>query len=311
MLLDIYKYIYKNINKHYLDRYYKYINSIYLKGNRQLDYKENHHIIPKCIDESLYNNIDNKIVLTPREHYIAHLILSKCFTEDTIQYNKLIFALFAMSKLKMGYHNRNYLISSHDYEKLRIKYVKARKIYMQEQIKQEKYNKLKYCANTKGKICITDGIRNKYIDNTTNIPDGWYRGSTQNKDKCRLSNKLKDSWSKNRDKRIGINHPMFGKGYLLTGNKNGRYGKKLIYVNNGIVNKMIKPDELSTYINNGYIRGMIRWNKTKPTINNSGKNNPAFGTKLLNNGTINKRVPKSDIDIYLQNGWKLGALKRY
>ena len=55
---------------------------------------------------------------------------------------------------------------------------------------------------------------------------------------------------------------------------------------------------------------MIRWNKTKPTINNSGKNNPAFGTKLLNNGTINKRVPKSDIDIYLQNGWKLGALKR-
>lgn len=46
-------------------------------------------------------------------------------------------------------------------------------------------------------------------------------------------------------------------------------------------------------------------------INNSGKNNPAFGTKLLNNGTINKRVPKSDIDIYLQNGWKLGALKRY
>ena len=74
---------------------------------------------------------------------------------------------------------------------------------------------------------------------------------------------------------------------------------------------MIKPDELSTYINNGYIRGMIRWNKTKPTINNSGKNNPAFGTKLLNNGTINKRVPKSDIDIYLQNGWKLGVLKRY
>ena len=76
MLLDIYKYIYKNINKHYLDRYYKYINSIYLKGNRQLDYKENHHIIPKCIDESLYNDIDNKIVLTPREHYIAHLILN-------------------------------------------------------------------------------------------------------------------------------------------------------------------------------------------------------------------------------------------
>lgn len=41
-------------------------------------YSENHHIIPKCIDPSLENlrkHPENKAVLTPEEHYDAHVLL--------------------------------------------------------------------------------------------------------------------------------------------------------------------------------------------------------------------------------------------
>lgn len=309
-MIDIKKYIYGSINIHYVQRYINYISSIYNKGNRELEYVEKHHIIPRCINKELYTDADNIIKLTPREHFIAHLILSKCYLSKSIYYFKLIFALFAMSNLKMQYHNRNYLINSRYYEKLRSKYCGARRVYMQEQIKSPKYDKLKYCVTNKGKMCITNGITNKYIDKNCEIPLGWYRGSTQNKNTEDLGLKLKDSWSKNREQRVGKNHPMYGKGYLLKGSKNGRYKKKLIYVNDGVKNKMISPECLDEYINNGYVKGMLKWNKTKPEINNSGENNPAYGTKLLNNGYINKRVHISEIDSYIKDGWVMGACKK-
>ena len=36
---------------------------------------DSHHIIPKCMGGS--NSTSNKVLLTPREHFIAHLLLSK------------------------------------------------------------------------------------------------------------------------------------------------------------------------------------------------------------------------------------------
>jgi hypothetical protein len=41
---------------------------------------ERHHILPKCLGGK--NAVDNIVVLTPREHFIAHLILTKCYTGD-------------------------------------------------------------------------------------------------------------------------------------------------------------------------------------------------------------------------------------
>lgn len=43
------------------------------KGDGQL--YESHHIIPKCMGGS--NSLSNRVLLTPREHFIAHLLLSK------------------------------------------------------------------------------------------------------------------------------------------------------------------------------------------------------------------------------------------
>jgi hypothetical protein len=43
------------------------------KGDGEL--YDSHHIIPKCMGGS--NSTSNKVLLTPREHFIAHLLLSK------------------------------------------------------------------------------------------------------------------------------------------------------------------------------------------------------------------------------------------
>ena len=49
------------------------------------EYYENHHIIPKCLGGS--NDKQNLIKLTYREHYIAHLLLSRIYkTNSGIQY---------------------------------------------------------------------------------------------------------------------------------------------------------------------------------------------------------------------------------
>lgn len=48
--------------------------------SRDLDcYKEKHHIIPKCMGGS--DNKDNLVDLTPREHFIAHLLLTKIYPD--------------------------------------------------------------------------------------------------------------------------------------------------------------------------------------------------------------------------------------
>lgn len=266
-MLDIKQYFNSNyINPLYVNRYIKFITSIHNKNRKYIGYKEKHHIIPKCVNSPLYTNKDNIIILTAREHYVAHLILSKCFLPGTNEYNRLIFALFAMSKLRMNYHNRGSInITSRQYELLRLKYSTARREYMKEAVKDDKYKALigrNKPSTIAGKRCITNGSVNKFINKDEDIPIGWKLGATQiHKDKESWRNNLIKSWNDKKQNRVGKNHPMYNKGYLIKGNKNGRYGKSLKYINNGVKNKMVPPNEVDNYINNGWKLGMIRINK--------------------------------------------------
>lgn len=65
------------INKHYLNRYNKLIN---FRKNNPLpndQYGEMHHITPKCIGGT--NDQNNLVMLSGREHYIAHYLLAKAY----------------------------------------------------------------------------------------------------------------------------------------------------------------------------------------------------------------------------------------
>jgi len=55
---------------------------------------EEHHIIPRCLDGS--DLPENKVLLTPREHYLAHYLLMKIH-EGTPNYRKMIYAFFMMN----------------------------------------------------------------------------------------------------------------------------------------------------------------------------------------------------------------------
>lgn len=222
--MDIFDYIdITKINTHYWNRYKKFINYIFSLGKRSLNYTEHHHIIPRCINVSLYTNPDNIISLTAREHFIAHKMLSYCFLDHTVEYNKLMYAFNAMSNLKMKYHERDDInITSREYEKLKIRYGKCVSIRMKTAITTGKWDKFigkGQPSAIRGKISITNGVVNKFINPADTIPEGWYKGNTQIKtdeSKQKWRQNLVKSWDKNRESRIGKNHPMYGKGYLIS-----------------------------------------------------------------------------------------------
>ena len=72
-------------------------------------YTEVHHILPKCMGGT--DKKCNLVLLTPREHLIAHLLLSKMYPDD----NKLLFAVSAMlMRDKNRLKDKSYSISTKD-----------------------------------------------------------------------------------------------------------------------------------------------------------------------------------------------------
>lgn len=227
----------ENLNSHYIQRYIAFINSIINKGTRNLSYKETHHIVPRSIDNK-FNKKEFTVELTAREHYISHMILAKCFTNN-LKY-KMEHA-FTMMVFHKDMYERNYKVTSRVYEKCRLLNQERMKQVMntpemkekvsrrQQKKMKEKYNGKTFFDSTgipapnKGKISITDGVRNKYICKDDVIPDGWWKGNTQKKKDDTWKKHLKDAWASNKENRTGKNHPMYGKGYLLEGERNGRY----------------------------------------------------------------------------------------
>jgi len=73
---------------------------------------ERHHIIPKSLGGT--NDKSNIVVLTPREHCLAHMLLAKMYTGEAR--GKMCYALIALVKLRNK--NRS-AITTKEYERLR------------------------------------------------------------------------------------------------------------------------------------------------------------------------------------------------
>jgi len=108
--------------------YQKIYNQIIARARtRKLNhYIERHHILPKCMGGS--NDTDNLVELTAREHYIVHKLLVEIHPSN----KKLRYALWGMSnQLTSSNNNRNYNVTSREYERARILFsesMKGRKI---------------------------------------------------------------------------------------------------------------------------------------------------------------------------------------
>ena len=149
------------------------------KRNKAVSYFERHHIIPKSLGGT--NNKDNLVLLTAREHYIAHKLLVKIYESDKISYYKMYNALhrFLYSK------NSNIKITSRDYELIKKTHREAVSFYM------------------KGRRCSDEARKNmslaqqKYFKNN---PGHW----TNKKHSAETKQKMSIAQS-------GKNNPAFGK----------------------------------------------------------------------------------------------------
>ena len=101
--------------------YIKLYNSIIVKSKfreKPKCYCEKHHIVPKCLGGT--NEKSNLVILTAKEHFIVHHLLTKIFPTN----NKIFFAFNAMNMVKRWNSvNIRYKpkLSSKEYEQLRIK----------------------------------------------------------------------------------------------------------------------------------------------------------------------------------------------
>ena len=81
------------------NKYYEWYKRLTTKRDRILDgYTEKHHIVPRSFGGS--NKIENLVVLTAREHFIAHLLLTKC-TKGVFK-QKMGYALWNMVNRDKG-----------------------------------------------------------------------------------------------------------------------------------------------------------------------------------------------------------------
>lgn len=93
----------------YTDWYFSIVNNA--KERVTQGYSERHHIIPKTLGGK--NDKSNIVVLTAREHFICHLLLTKMLVDD--DRHKMIYALHMLSNASNKLHQR-YTPSSKLYE---------------------------------------------------------------------------------------------------------------------------------------------------------------------------------------------------
>lgn len=75
------------------NKYLKWYIELTSKKNRCLNgYTEKHHIIPRSLGGG--NNVDNIVKLTAREHFVAHLLLTKITTGKNLR--SMLYALWNM-----------------------------------------------------------------------------------------------------------------------------------------------------------------------------------------------------------------------
>lgn len=99
----------------YFNLYNNLIESRKLRIPEENQYYENHHIIPRCLKGSCKK--ENLISLTPKEHFIAHLLLFKFTTgKDKV---KMGYALHMMTKV-INEHQDQRKINSRKFSKLKL-----------------------------------------------------------------------------------------------------------------------------------------------------------------------------------------------
>jgi|AntAceMinimDraft_18_1070375.scaffolds.fasta_scaffold36860_5 hypothetical protein len=210
-------------------------------------YYENHHIKPKCLDGG--NEKNNLILLTGKEHFVAHKLLTKIHPNN----KKLALAFHYMIYGNKKY--KTYNISSKDYQ-----YSKELILLNSKPLSKE--TKLKISNSEKGKIVsyetkqkISKANKGRTFSEKVNKSKGrkgeenfWFNKQHSNETKQKIKNTLlnrKEKISNDTRKKIS----------LVT--------KNTIWITNveNKINKRINFIDLDEYKLIGYIKGFNKYEK--------------------------------------------------
>jgi len=132
-------------------------------------YGEVHHIIPRSLGGA--DTKENLVKLTAREHFVAHLLLTRIYKDDISAYSKMVKAFFMML---IESTNQQRHITSKTYEKLRITFAKIQSC-SQSGTGNSQHGTMwihNIELQTSKKIAKIDGL-----------PEGWYKGRIVSFDK--------------------------------------------------------------------------------------------------------------------------------
>lgn len=241
------------------------------------EYYETHHVVPRSIDKKLIYKKSNKVNLTVREHFVAHLLLKriykKKFGEDSYQYRAMVKTCFLFANKHKGV-----TINSRTIEKLRIAYKKLPSP-MKGRPMSDSAKKALLKANIGKKH--TKEHRQKILE--SRIKNGNNKLSEEHKQiliESRLGSKhTEETKERIRQKKLGFRHTEESKKKIGEASAKFMTGRKL-------------PKEVCENIR-----------KSK-----SGEKNPNFGKKWMFNEQTNHRlcVKIEEIEEYKKMGYKLG-----
>jgi hypothetical protein len=268
---DIYCY-FKN-NK-YTRWYFSIIQSAQSRANSRklaksiLGYVESHHIVPKSVAPELSNVKDNIAHITAREHFICHLLLTKCIVDE--HQHKMNFAFMMMFSTNQNQNNR-YINSKF--------YTTAKLLNSESSINRNKKRKYKIGYNkplseetkrkiglaNKGKICVvnTSSQKTMFLDEGDDIPLGYSKGA---------SPKLVEGSVKAIKGSRYIYNPQTGEELRFKGDvlpEGFVIGRSMMFITNGVTTKTInKSEDIPT--------GWVAGRSLKPTkqVRRDNKNSP-------------------------------------
>ena len=158
---------------------------------------------------------------------------------------------------------------------------------------------LTFIPNPENKPCVGHKDCNRLNNNVDNLYWCTYSENVNHpitKQRMKKSMKGRTAWNKGK---TGVYSEETRKqmiNALILKNYGNTYVKGRIRINNGIINKMVKPEELEYYLSNGFVKGIL---------------NPARkGLIWINNGTISKIVKPEELEYYLSNGFVKGRLNK-
>lgn len=238
------------------------------KARRKKGIYEKHHILPRCLKGN--NKQSNLVKLTPREHYIIHMLLCK-FTTGYARH-KMIFAFQAMANIKSK--NRTYKVNSKTAEILKLEFRKlltGRKFSKETLAKLSKIRKgRKLTEEHKKKIGLA-GVGKKQSKETIAKRVAKLKGKKR-------SQEIRDAISK------------MNKGRKRTPEQLAR------------MREMFKTRKKG-------LTKLTDEHKRKIGLASIGRQT-TLGTKILNKDNRNYFVKKSEIDKYLKLGYTIGMIRK-